>query len=149
VVVIFQLKIRSALIKKTQSKKKMKIMNIAPVPKSGDPQTKIENGKNDKKDIRKESAEDEEERRNRRIAITFAIVSLLLMVSFFTHTLYDGIMSIERYLFPRKEISDTIDMVQEYIPNVVIMNGVLNPLIYLFTDAQFKQELKKMCLRGV
>jgi NADH:ubiquinone oxidoreductase subunit 3 (subunit A) len=151
-VVIFQLKIRGALVKKNNSKKKMKNMHIAHVPKSGNPQTKIEDGKNDKQDKskkKKESAEDEEERRNRRIAITFAVVSLFLIISFFTHLLYAFILSMERYLFPRNEISDTLDIQQEYIPDAIIINGILNPLIYFFTDAQFKQELKKMCRRGV
>jgi hypothetical protein len=151
VVVFFQLKIRSALVKKTQSKKKMKNINIAPVPKSGNPQIKIEDGKNNKQDKskRKETAEDEEERRNRRIAITFAVVSFFLIVSFFTKLLYEFILSIERYLFQQKEISDAMDIVQEYLPDVIILNGILNPFIYLFTDAQFKQELKKMCRQGV
>jgi hypothetical protein len=151
VVVIFQLKIRSALVKKTHSKKKMKNLHVVPVPKSGNPQTKIEDGKIDKQDKskRKELAEDEEERRNRRIAITFAVVSFFLIVSFFTHLLYELILSMERYIFPRKEISDTRDIIEEYLPDVIVINGVLNPLIYFFTDAQFKQELKKMCRRGV
>ncbi|XP_048751212.1 rhodopsin-like [Ostrea edulis] len=151
VVVIFQLKIRNALVRKTNSKKKMK--NINSNQKSENPTSVNEKdtGKNVKKDKskRKAAADDDEDKRNRRIAITFAIVSLFLMVSFFTHTLYEFIKSLDKYLTPRQEISKTEDILEEYLPDIITINGILNPFVYLFTDAQFKQELMKLCGRGV
>ncbi|XP_056009481.1 uncharacterized protein LOC130051530 [Ostrea edulis] len=46
-----------------------------------------------------------------------------------------------------KRISKLEDMVEEYFPDIVAVNGILNPFVYLFTDNGFKQDLMKMCGR--
>ncbi|XP_048754715.2 cholecystokinin receptor type A-like [Ostrea edulis] len=152
IVVILQVKIRMALVKKARSKQKMKqvISTInseseQETPASGTPHRKGKHITNESK----KSTDDQDSERNRRIAIRFAIISLFLIVSFVSHLLFRFITVTQKYFVQRQGISKLEDIVEEYLPDIITVNGILNPFIYLFTDIQFKQELMKMCGRTI
>jgi hypothetical protein len=143
VIVILQIRIRTALVNKARSKQKMKsvISTISLKADDGTPQTE--------RNRAKKSTNDEDSERNRRIAIRFAIISTFLIVSFVSQTVFQFITVTQRYFFPKQRISKLEDVMDEYFPDIVAVNGILNPFVYLFTDEEFKQELLKMCRRRI
>jgi hypothetical protein len=93
----------------------------------------------------KKSPDDQDSERNRRIAIRFAIISLFLIVSFISNLLFRFITAAQNYFIPHQGISKLKDVVQEYLPDIITINGVINPFVYLVSDVQFKQELMRLC----
>jgi hypothetical protein len=152
IIIVLQVKIRIALVEKAKTKQRMKYV-VSTVnseagqnaPSSGVPQSKS----NRPKSQSKKSADEQESERNRRIAIRFAIISTFLIVSFVSQTVFQFVTVTQRYFFPKQRISKLEDVVEEYFPDIVAVNGILNPFVYLFTDNEFKQELMKMCGRGL
>ena len=136
-IIVFQIKIRNALEEKAKSKMRMKNIKGA-------------SGTSDKATVNKtQSVEDQEAAKNRRIAVTFAIVSVMLVISFFTLTIFHLVKDIERFVSPSMELTKVEDVINEYVPDAVILNGILNPFVYFFTDNQFRQEVYKACGRNV
>ena len=134
-IIVFQIKIRNALIEKAKSKMRMKNIKGA-------------SGTSDQATVNKtQSVEDQEAAKNRRIAVTFAIVSVMLVISFFTLTIFHLLKDIERFVSPSMELTKVEDVINEYVPDAVILNGILNPFVYFFTDNQFRQEVYKACGR--
>nr|XP_022310947.1 uncharacterized protein LOC111116252 [Crassostrea virginica] len=86
-----------------------------------------------------------EEDQNIRITFTFCIVTILLLVSFQAFLWYQTLLSLDRYLDPEGRISKARDTFYEYFPDVITINGVLNPFVYYFTDNKFRYELKGLC----
>ena len=86
-----------------------------------------------------------EEDQNIRITFTFCIVTILLLVSFQAFLWYQTLLSLDRYLHPEGRISKARDTFYEYFPDVITINGVLNPFVYYFTDNKFRNELKGLC----
>ncbi|XP_056007191.1 orexin receptor type 2-like [Ostrea edulis] len=147
ITIVLQIRIRAALVKKARSKQKMKQVVITISSESGQEPSGSgtpQRGSNRAKKL----ADDQDSERNRRIAIRFAIISMFLIVSFISQTVFQFITVTNRYFYPRRRISKLEDVVEEYLPDIVALNGILNPLVYLFTDNEFRQELKKMCGRG-
>jgi hypothetical protein len=149
------MKIRTALVKKARSKQKMKRVVIIVNSESGpaesgpgtsgsrSPQKKSKQTKNG----RMKSAADPDSERNRRVAVRFAIISMFLIVSYVSHAVFQLYLATRRHFFPRQRISKLEDMIQGYFSDIVAVNGILNPFVYLFTDTDFRQELMKMCGR--
>ncbi|XP_061187112.1 uncharacterized protein LOC133195274 [Saccostrea echinata] len=155
-IVIFQVKIRKALVKKAKTKKQMK--SKAKELSTGEEQEECGIRTLDGKSVQKKKtnqpeskrrATDSEEEKNRRIAITFAFVTVFLVTSFVTITLFQTTQAIKRYFYPRQQISKMEDIFEEYLPDIVVINGIMNPFVYFFTDAQFKEEVMKLCRRKV
>ena len=136
-IIVFQIKIRNALVEKAKSKMRMK--NIKGASGTSDQAT----------GNKTQSVEDQEAAKNRRIAVTFAIVSIMLVISFFTLTIFHLVKAVERFVSPSMEISKVEDVINEYVPDAIILNGILNPFVYFFTDYQFRQEVYKACGRNV
>jgi hypothetical protein len=139
-----------ALVKKTKTKQKMK-HSIRTISKESGQETSFSRTHPSKnshpKGQSKKLADEQELERNRRIAIRFAIISTFLIVSFVSQTVFQFITVTQRYFFPKQRISKLEDVVEEYFPDIVAVNGILNPFVYLFTDNEFKQELMKLCGR--
>ncbi|XP_062597518.1 nematocin receptor 2-like [Saccostrea cucullata] len=148
-VVVFQVNIRNALVEKSKTKRRMKAR--AEKQSSGEDQTECSNrkvdGKKTNQTLSNTSAADQEAEKNKRIAITFAFVTVFLVASFITITLFQTIRTTQNYFFPREKISKIEDIVDSYMPDIVVINGILNPFVYFFTDAQFKTEVMKLCGR--
>jgi hypothetical protein len=150
VTIVLLIKIQLALVKKAKSKQKMKYVGRTVDPESGrgtsnsgTPQKKSKQTENESR----KSADDQDAERNRRVAVRFAIISMFLIISFISHTMFQFILATRRYFFPRQRISKLEDVILEYFPDIVAVNGILNPFVYLFTDTEFKQELRNMCWR--
>nr|XP_022310964.1 uncharacterized protein LOC111116269 [Crassostrea virginica] len=86
-----------------------------------------------------------EEDQNIRITFTFCIVTILLLVSFQAFLWYQTLLSLDRYLQQEGRISKTRDTFYEYFPDIITLNGVLNPFVYYFTDNKFNRKLKGFC----
>ncbi|XP_056006874.1 uncharacterized protein LOC130050682 [Ostrea edulis] len=148
ITIVLQIRIRTALVKKARSKQKMRYGVSSISSKSGQETSGSETPKK-RSNRAKKSADDQDSERNRRVAIRFAIISMFLIVSFISQTVFQFIIVTKRYFFPRQRISKLEDVVEEYFPDIVALNGILNPFVYLFTDNEFRQELKKMCWRRI
>jgi hypothetical protein len=149
-IITLQIQIRICLLRKAKTKKKLK-STISTVSKEFG-QDKQSSGtfikrNSHPKSQSKKSADDQESKRNRRIAIRFAIISTFLIVSFVSQTVFQFITVTQRYFFPKQRISNLEDLAEEYFPDIVAVNGILNPFVYLFMDTEFKYELTKMCGR--
>lgn len=143
-ILIFQIKIRNALVQKAKSKMRMKNLKNTTT-------LKVVAGTANQEEAKKPqpSVEDQEAAKNRRIAITFSIVTSMLVISFVTLNIFHLAQGIERYVSPNREISKVEDVVNEYVPDAIILNGILNPFVYFFTDNQFRQEVFKLCGRNI
>ena len=86
-----------------------------------------------------------EEDQNIRITFTFCIVTILLLVSFQAFLWYQTLLSLHWYLKQEGRISKTRDTFYEYFPDIITLNGVLNPFVYYFTDNKFNRKLKGFC----
>jgi hypothetical protein len=117
VIVIFQIRIRTSLVNKAKSKQKMK--SITSTANSKFRQEKADDGTPHMKSNRaKTSADDRDSERNRRIAISFAIISTFLIVSFVSQAVFQLVIVTQRYLFPKQRISKLEDVMNEYFPDI-------------------------------
>ncbi|XP_062582892.1 hepatic lectin-like [Saccostrea cucullata] len=71
----------------------------------------------------KDSAEQQEAEKNRRIARTFAIVTLFLVISFLTTTLYQSYKATSRFFGSKQRISKVEDVIDEYLPDVITFSA--------------------------
>jgi hypothetical protein len=105
-IVIFQVQIQMALVKKTKTKQKMKHAITTIATESGQEMSfsGIHQSKNSHPKCQsKKSADEQESERNKRIAISFAIISTFLIVSFVSQTVFQFITVTQRYFFPNRE----------------------------------------------
>lgn len=84
--------------------------------------------------------------RRREIAIALAAITLLMIISFLTLTIYQTYNAYKGLYTPFNQMSLTDDLVNEYIMvDIVAVNGVLNPVVYFVLDLKFRREVKAIC----
>lgn len=171
VITIIQFKIRAVLVR--QSAMKQKRMNLHQIIKTSH-KTK-DNNIQDKQDKHMENDEafrlntiassclaskfsqarsdtsrskmHNEERKAAKIAITFSIITALLIICFQTLFAYQVVLATLQFIYSEDQISWHRDLFNVYIPDIVTLNGAINPFVYYFTDTKFKQEVKGLFRR--
>lgn len=84
----------------------------------------------------------DEERKAAKIAVTFSIITALLMICFQTLFAYQVVLATLRFFYSEDQISWNRDLFNVYFNDIVTLNGAINPFVYYFTDTKFKQEVK-------
>ena len=87
---------------------------------------------------------DLENTKNRRIIRTLSIVLFLLVISYFSFSVFQIYLCYTRYFVGESMISRSWDLTMEYASDIVTINGILNPFVYFFTDIKFRAEVKSM-----
>lgn len=88
-----------------------------------------------------------DEARAIKIAVVFCIVTALLVISIQAMILNAAITAISRYIHSKYEILMSRDIFNVYFPDIVTLNGIVNPFVYLFVDDRYRQEVKTLCRR--
>lgn len=104
---------------------------------AGENSTEIQNQKSGKNGLKSNS----ENAKNWKITRTFSIVISLLITSYATFAVLQTYLCFRRYFVYEMKITDEWDKVIEYLPDVVSFNGVLNPVVYFYTDTRFRTEV--------
>lgn len=84
----------------------------------------------------------DEERKAAKIAVTFSIITALLIICFQTVFAYQVVLATLRCFYSEYKISWNRDLFNVYFNDIVTLNGAINPFVYYFTDTKFKQEIK-------
>lgn len=84
----------------------------------------------------------DEERKAAKIAVTFSIITALLIICFQTLFAYQVVLATLRFFYSEDQISWNRDLFNVYFHDIVTLNGAINPFVYYFTDTKFKQEVK-------
>lgn len=158
-IIVIQLKIRAVISRQSQLKKRM-IFTCKTKPKKAETPISCEDGNNVDNEIKlpaitmtiasremstKKKTSDES--KAVRIAVTFCIITALLIISIQAMFMNEIILSVSRYLRPEDKISKNQDIFNVYFPDIFTLNGMLNPFIYFFVDNKFRHEVKTLCRR--
>jgi hypothetical protein len=80
--------------------------------------------------------------RNREIAIALIVITLLMLISFASITALQTYNAFMGFFVPVTSLSVSEDMVNEFVLDLVAVNGVLNPVVYFLLDLKFRKEVK-------
>lgn len=83
--------------------------------------------------------------RNQEIAIALAVITLLMVVSFLSLLTFQTYSAFKGFFIPTSHVSMADDLVNEYLIDIVAVNGVLNPVVYFVLDLKFRKEVKSIC----
>lgn len=81
---------------------------------------------------------------NIKITLTFFIITVLLMVSYFPHVTFNAYVAYKNYYDPYVAIDRTTFVWFGLLQYFVAINSILNPFVYFFSDNRFRNLFKEM-----
>lgn len=93
----------------------------------------------DNQNARRAAGED-----NAKITLTFCIITLLLIISYYPHLAFNTYVAYQNYYNPQITIDRTTFVFYSVLQHFVTINGILNPFVYFFNDSRFRYLFKEM-----
>lgn len=76
--------------------------------------------------------------------MTFCIITVLLIVSYFPHTMFNTYVAYKNYYDPYVTIDRSTFVWFGLLQYFVAINSILNPFVYFFSDNRFRNLFKEM-----